>query len=299
MGAAAFDFETYYSRRVARVERALRAAVPALKARRLKRAMDYSLLAGGKRLRPILVMAAAEACGAPADAVLPTACAFEILHTYSLIHDDLPAMDDDDLRRGRPTCHKAFDEATAILAGDGLLTLAFELIARNGARAGVGAAAALEASRVLARAAGGEGMVGGQMLDLEAEGRRTGLSGLKDIHSAKTGALLTAALEAGAVLAKATPARRRALVSYGRHLGLAFQVADDILNVVGDQAKLGKRVGSDAQAHKATYPALLGLQKAREIAHNELRLGLAALKPFGSAGEPLRRLARFVVERDR
>jgi geranylgeranyl pyrophosphate synthase len=159
--------------------------------------------------------------------------------------------------------------------------------------------AALEASRVLANAGGGEGMVGGQMADIEAEGRDVTLSGLKAIHAGKTGALITAALEAGAVLAGAPPKRRAALVSYGTHLGLAFQVADDILNVVGDEAKLGKRVGSDAQSHKATYPAIVGLQKARKIADNELSLGLAALKPFGPAGEPLRSLARYIVERDR
>jgi len=293
------DFQAYYSARRALAETALRRAVPRFKPARLKRAMDYSLLAGGKRLRPVLVMAAAEACGAPASRVLPMACAFEVLHTYSLIHDDLPAMDDDDLRRGRPTCHKAFDEATAILAGDGLLTLAFELAARNGAVPGVKDKDALEASRILAVAAGGQGMVGGQMADIEAEGRPVGLAGLKAIHAGKTGALITGALEAGAVLAGASPSRRRALAAYGRHLGLAFQVADDILNVVGDPAKLGKGVGSDAAAHKATYPGLLGLQKARQIADNELARGLAALAPFKGAGEHLRGLARFVVERDR
>jgi geranylgeranyl diphosphate synthase type II len=299
MAAADFDFGVYYAARRALAEKALGKAVPRLKPLRLKRAMEYSLLAPGKRLRPVLVMAAAEACGAPAARVLDCACAFEALHTYSLIHDDLPAMDDDDLRRGRPTCHKAFDEATAILAGDALLTLAFELVARNAGAAGVKPKDALEASRILAKAAGGEGMVGGQMADIEAEGRAVGLAGLKAIHAGKTGALITAALEAGAVLAGAAPTRRRALVSFGRHLGLAFQVADDILNVEGDPAKLGKRVGSDAEAHKATYPSLLGLQKAKKIAQNELAAALASLLPFGRSGEALRGLARFVVERDR
>lgn len=299
MKTRAFDFSDYYASRLALVEKALRRSVPRLKVPRLKRAMEYSLLGKAKRLRPVLVMAAAEACGAPAARVLDTACAFEALHTYSLIHDDLPAMDDDDLRRGRPTAHKAFDEATAILAGDALLTLAFELVARNAAVAGVKALDAVEASRILAHAAGGEGMVGGQMADIEAEGRRTGLAGLKAIHAGKTGALITAALECGAVLAGAPAPRRRALAAYGRHLGLAFQVADDILNVEGDPAKLGKGVGSDAEAGKATYPALLGLQNAKKIAHNELALALAALKLFGAAGEALRCLAAFVVERDR
>jgi geranylgeranyl diphosphate synthase type II len=294
---SAFDFPRYYAQRQALVEKALRRAVPAQKPARLKRAMEYSLLAGGKRLRPVLVMAAAEACGGRPERVLPAACALEALHTYSLIHDDLPAMDDDDLRRGRPTCHKAFDEATAILAGDGLLTLAFELLA--GVVGSAGPAAALESVRLLAKAAGGQGMVGGQMADLLGEGARLSLAQLKSIHAGKTGALITVSLEIGAVLAGADPARREALVDFGRHIGLAFQVADDILNVEGDVAKLGKATGSDADRDKSTYPGLLGLQKAKKIAHHELMAGLKALHPLGRAGEPLAALARFVVERDR
>jgi geranylgeranyl diphosphate synthase type II len=293
------DFKRYYAARQARVEAALKRAVPPHKPARLKRAMDYSLLAGGKRLRPVLVIAAAEACGASAARVLPTALAFECLHTYSLIHDDLPAMDDDDLRRGRPTCHKAFDEATAILAGDALLTLAFELVARNARVRGMKPAAVVEASRILAVAAGAQGMVGGQMADIGAEERRVGLAQLKAIHAGKTGALIRGALEAGAVLAGAKPAQRRALAAYGRHIGLAFQIADDLLNVTGDQKKLGKRTGSDAGRGKSTYPALLGLQKARRFADNELKAALKALRPLGPSGEPLAALARFVIERDR
>ena len=294
-----FDFKRYYAQRQDWVERALRGAVPPQKPARLKQAMDYSLLAGGKRLRPVLVLAAAEAVGGQAVQVLPTACAFECLHTYSLIHDDLPAMDDDDLRRGRPTCHKAFDEATAILAGDGLLTLAFELVADNAGVKGVKPEAVVQASLILARAAGGEGMVGGQMADLLGEGRKLSVAGLKAIHAGKTGALITGALEAGAVLAGAKPAQRAALAAYGAHVGLAFQVADDILNVEGDAKKLGKATGSDAQKGKSTYPGLLGLQKAKKIAHDELAAALKALRPLGAPGEPLAALARFVIERDR
>ena len=293
------DFKRYYSQRLKTVEAALRSCVPALKPARLREAMRYSLLAGGKRLRPILVMAAAEACGAPAEAVLPTACAFEALHTYSLIHDDLPAMDDDDLRRGRPTLHKAYDEATAILAGDALLTLAFELVASNAKKPSVGPAAALEASRVLAQAGGAQGMVGGQQADLLGEGRKVSLAGLKAIHAGKTGALITAACEAGAVLAQAPAAKRKALRDYGRHIGLAFQVADDILNVVGEAEKMGKSTGSDQALGKATYPALVGLVRARQIAQNEWDSAEKALRPLGKAAEPLRQLARFVIERDR
>ncbi len=292
-------FEKYYQSRQVQVERALRACVPTLKPPRLRQAMRYSLLAGGKRLRPILVMAAAEACGGKAASVLPTACAFEALHTYSLVHDDLPAMDDDDLRRGRPTLHKAYDEATAILAGDALLTLAFELVADNAQVRDVGAAAAIEASRILAVAAGGQGMVGGQQADLLGEGRKVGLAGLKAIHAGKTGALITGACEAGAVLAKASQVQRKALRDYGCHIGLAFQVADDILNVVGEQKKLGKRTGSDKELGKATYPGIVGLVRARQIAQNEWDQAEKALRPLGKAGEPLRQLARFVIERDR
>lgn len=295
------DLKTYLEDRRALVNRALEGYLPAGRgpATRVLEAMRYSLFAGGKRLRPILCLAAAEAVGGDPGEALPVACALEMIHTYSLIHDDLPAMDDDDLRRGRPTCHKAFDEATAILAGDALLTLAFELAARNARVAGVEPSAAAEAARILAVAAGAAGMVGGQMADIQAEGRRTTLARLKAIHAGKTGALIAAALEAGAVLAAAPQAKRRALAAYGRHIGLAFQVADDILNVVGDQKKLGKRTGSDAGRGKATYPALLGLQKARRFAHNELAGALRSLAPLGPAGEPLAALARFVVERDR
>jgi geranylgeranyl diphosphate synthase type II len=296
---AAFNFKRYYAQRQGWVEQAMKQAVPPLKPARLKAAMDYSLLAGGKRLRPVLVMAAAEAVGGHAVQVLPTACAFECLHTYSLIHDDLPAMDDDDLRRGRPTCHKAFDEATAILAGDALLTLAFELVADNAAVKGVEPQAVVEASLILARAAGGQGMVGGQMADLLGEGKRLSLAGLKAIHAGKTGALITGALEAGAALAGAKPAQRAALAAYGAHIGLAFQVADDILNVEGDAKKLGKATGSDAEHGKSTYPGLLGLQKAKKIAQDELAAALKALRPLGAKGEPLAALARFVIERDR
>ena len=297
--SASAAFIRYYKQRQQAVERALKVCVPALKPKRLRDAMRYSLLAGGKRLRPILVMAAAEACGGKPTDVLATACAFEVLHTYSLVHDDLPAMDDDDLRRGRPTLHKAYDEATAILAGDALLTLAFELTARNAQVAKVGPAAAVEATRILAGASGAQGMVGGQQADLMGEGRKVSLAGLKAIHAGKTGALITAACEAGAVLAHAPVSKRRALRDYGRHIGLAFQVADDILNVVGEKAKMGKAVGSDKALGKATYPALVGLVRARQIAQNEWDQAEKALRPLGASGEPLRQLARFVIERDR
>jgi geranylgeranyl diphosphate synthase, type II len=261
---------------------------------RLAEAMRYSTLAGGKRLRPVLCLLAAEACGCALEDALPAACALEMVHTYSLIHDDLPAMDDDDLRRGRPTCHRAFDEATAILAGDGLLTLAFELIARPPARA------AAECIRILAEAAGPRGMVGGQMADLQAEGRTDAtVEELEAIHRRKTGALFSAPLRMGAALATAPAALREALEIYGRAVGLAFQIIDDLLDVQGDEAKLGKRVRKDSGLGKWTYPGLLGVDGSRAKARQLADEALAALAPLGGRGDALKALAVDLLERDR
>lgn len=263
---------------------------------RLAEAMRYSILAGGKRLRPVFCLLAAEACGADRMAAMPAACAVEIVHTYSLIHDDLPAMDDDDLRRGRPTCHKAFDEATAILAGDGLLTLAFELIGREvrPASAAVGCVIAL------AQAAGPTGMVGGQMADLEAEGRTDGtLQALEAIHLRKTGALLRASLRMGAVIAGAPESWLGALDGYGRAVGLAFQIVDDLLDVHGDEVKLGKRVNKDSGLGKWTYPGFLGVEGSRALAKQLADEAAEALAPLGPRGGRLRSLALELLERDR
>jgi geranylgeranyl diphosphate synthase type II len=263
---------------------------------RLAAAMRYSVTAGGKRLRPVLCLLAAEACGGDPSAALPAACAVELVHTYSLIHDDLPAMDDDDLRRGRPTCHKAFDEATAVLAGDGLLTFAFELIAAHVRPA----PAALGCVRALAEAAGPEGMVGGQMADLLAEGRTDGTAeALEAIHRRKTGALLRASLKMGAIAADATPPLVEALDAYGRAVGLAFQIVDDLLDVEGDEAKLGKRVNKDAGLGKWTYPGFLGVEGSRLRAKQLADEAVAALAPLGARGEGLRALAVDLLERDR
>jgi geranylgeranyl diphosphate synthase type II len=263
---------------------------------RLAEAMRYSVLAGGKRLRPLLVLMAAEACGAKEAAALPAACAVEIVHGYSLIHDDLPAMDDDDLRRGRPTCHRAFDEATAILAGDGLLTLAFEILAREVRPRD----AALECIGALAEAAGPCGMVGGQMADLQAEGRNdASIEELEAIHRRKTGALLRASLRMGAAVAQATEKETEALDAYGRSVGLAFQIVDDLLDVEGDEAKLGKRVKKDSHLGKWTYPALLGVEASRSRARALAEEAVAALGPLGERGGRLRDLAWNLLERDR
>jgi geranylgeranyl diphosphate synthase type II len=264
---------------------------------RLAEAMRYSVQAGGKRLRPALCLMAAEACGAdPAEAIAP-AVAVELVHTYSLIHDDLPAMDDDDLRRGRPTCHKAFDEATAILAGDGLLTLAFELIARHTRPP----EAALACVRALAEGAGPAGMVGGQMADLEAEGRDDPTpEALEAIHRRKTGALLRASLRMGAHVARAPEPSVAALDTYGHAVGLAFQIVDDLLDVEGDEVKLGKRVQKDSNLGKWTYPALLGVAGSRQKARALAEEAVAALSPLPAASTGhLRALAWRLLERDR
>ena len=263
---------------------------------RLAEAMRYSVLAGGKRLRPALALMAAEACGADPAVALPAACALEMVHTYSLVHDDLPSMDDDDLRRGRPTCHKAFDEATAVLAGDGLLTLAFEVLAAHVRPP----EAAIRCVRELAEASGPAGMVGGQMADLLAEGRTDGdATALEAIHRRKTGALLRAALRLGGISAGADADTVAALDTYGQGVGLAFQIVDDLLDVQGDEAKLGKRVNKDSALGKWTYPGFLGVEGSRERARQVVGDAVAALAPLGDRGARLRALAWDLLERDR
>ncbi len=302
IGPSGLDEYLHRARRV--VEEALAASLPPVEEgpdaacpSRLAGAMQYSLLGGGKRLRPVLCLMAAEACGADPAAAVPAACALEMVHTYSLIHDDLPAMDDDDLRRGRPTCHKAFDEATAILAGDGLLTLAFEVIARDVQPP----LAALRCIRILAEAAGPLGKVAGQMADLEAEGRPEDgtLAELEAIHRRKTGALLRAPLQMGAAIAGADDEQTEALDRYGKAVGLAFQIVDDLLDVQGDEAKLGKRVGKDSELGKWTYPRFLGVDGSRRRARQLAEEAVAALAPLGDRADGLRGLALALLERDR
>lgn len=268
----------------------------------IRRAMRYSIFAGGKRLRPMLLIAAAEACGTRGGKVLKAASALEMIHTYSLIHDDLPAMDDDDLRRGKPTNHKVYGEAIAILAGDGLLTSAFDAAARNAAACRLKGPATAELIRVIAEGAGTRGMVGGQVADLQAGNGRYLKNGnaaklLEYIHLHKTAALITASLQAGAILAGATKSQRRALTEFGRTTGLAFQIADDILDVVGDKKKLGKR-GSDRDNNKLTYASLHGLTKARGEAETLRLRAHRALKPFGARAEVLHEIADFVIARE-
>ncbi len=292
------EFQEYMAARRRQVEAALDRYTAGLDAPpRLREAMRYSLLAGGKRLRPILVIAASELFGLEAEDVMPGACALEMIHTYSLIHDDLPCMDDDDLRRGRPTCHKVYGEAMAVLAGDALLTHAFQLMAEQGDVARVGPARAVRATAELARAAGAEGMVGGQVEDLEWEGRRADEAQLRRIHSLKTGALFRAAVRMGGILAGAGEEDLERLGRYAEQFGLAFQIWDDVLDVTGDAAVTGKGVGRDARREKSTYVTLFGVEGARERAYAAVRKALAELQPFGQAGWVLRALAESVVDR--
>ena len=260
----------------------------------LAEAMTYSLKAGGKRIRPVLCMLAAEAVGAAAESALGCAMALEYIHTYSLIHDDLPAMDDDDLRRGKPTCHKAFDEATAILVGDSLLAMAFETLARDVRPAEVAAAC----SAALARAAGPCCLVGGQADDLAPPAADDSLAALESIHRRKTGALIETSLRLGALTAQANPEQLRAIVDYGRPLGLAFQITDDLLDVRGNAATAGKRVGKDAQCGKLTFPGLLGIDESARRAEQLIAQACAAVAPLGPAAGSLEVLARSVLERN-
>ena len=267
----------------------------------IRKAMRYSIFAGGKRLRPVLVIAAAECCGGRGKSVLKTAAALEMIHTYSLIHDDLPAMDDDDLRRGKPTNHKVFGEAIAILAGDGLLTYAFEAAANNAASCGLSARRTSQLVKIIAEGSGTRGMVGGQVADLEAEGRKNGRGAtklLEYIHLHKTAALIIASLEAGAILAGASDKQARALRDYGRAIGLAFQIADDILDVVGDKKKLGKS-GSDRDNDKLTYASLYGIEAARKKAARLIADAHRLLKPFGEKAAVLHELADYIISREK
>ncbi len=263
-------------------------------------AMRYSLFAGGKRLRPLLAMSASHAVGGAPDEAIPFACAIEMIHTYSLVHDDLPAMDDDDLRRGKPTAHRVFGESIAILAGDALLTHAFaSLVAMPGDWDAAKILRRTRATALLARACGTAGLIGGQVDDLAHEGRSVDAPTLERIHRAKTGALLEASVSGGAVLGGADAGQLKVLECYGRAIGLAFQIVDDVLDATGSSEKLGKTAGKDRAAGKATYVSVHGIEPARERAAELLREALESLTPLGDAAEALRELARRIVERER
>ncbi len=265
---------------------------------RIVAAMQYAVMGNGKRLRPILCMAAAESVGGTSRDVLLPACALELMHTYSLIHDDLPAMDDDRLRRGKPTCHVAFDEATAILAGDALLTLVFEILADSKIPAPT-PAVQLRVIQLIAEAGGYQGMIEGQMRDIFSEGKQLSVDALKSSHALKTGALINAAIETGVTLAGGNQQQIKTLSEYANDIGLAFQVADDILNVEGDPDQMGKAVGTDVARQKNTYPALLGLEASKVLADELVHHALRVLEPFDHSADPLRAIAKYIIERKR
>jgi geranylgeranyl diphosphate synthase type II len=266
----------------------------------LYKAIQHSLFAGGKRIRPILSIASFEAVGGKGEGILPYACALEMVHTYSLIHDDLPAIDNDDYRRGKPTCHKVFGEAIAILAGDGLLTEAFRLMANRPIidHPSMDDGLVLDLIHEVAHAAGVSGMVGGQVTDVESEGKAVDLLTVQYIHTHKTGAMILASVRVGAKLGGAKEAILKALTCYGENLGLAFQIADDILNVEGKAALMGKKTGSDLSKGKATYPSVLGVEESKRRAIELVGSAVDALSQLGQEADPLREIARFVIARE-
>jgi geranylgeranyl diphosphate synthase, type II len=291
------NLKAYLRSRQKKIDRALERYLPSENARppTIHKAMRYSLFAGGKRLRPILCLAAAETCGGKIDNALPLACALECIHTYSLVHDDLPSMDNDDFRRGRPTCHKVFGEGIAVLAGDALLTIAFEIVSRAKLSARYNMSILL---REIAVAAGSRKLIAGQVADLEGEGRKIDMAGLRYIHENKTAAILTTSVRLGAMSAGANPKQLDAITKFGRALGLAFQIIDDILDVTQTSEKLGKSAGKDVAAKKATYPAVIGLEKSRLEAKRLTRQAHNALSIFDGKGEALHALANYLLERE-
>ena len=293
----AFDVAAYLALARHRVEAALDGSLEPERPESLRESMRYSLLAGGKRLRPILCLAAFELAGGEGDLAMPTAVALEMIHTMSLIHDDLPAMDNDDLRRGRPTNHKVFGEAKAILAGDALLTRAFEMVALRSP--GVPAERLLQVVGELSLASGAPGLVGGQVVDLECEGKSVDLETLEYIHLHKTGALLRACVISGALVAGADAKLQAALHTYARGIGLAFQIIDDILDVTASSDVLGKTAGKDLTADKTTYPKLLGLEESRRRADGLVNEAKAALDPWRERAMPLLAIADYITSRDR
>ena len=294
------DLKLYLKEQCARIDEALDRFLPKESdlPHTVHKAMRYSVFAGGKRVRPILLLAACEAVGGNTRNAVPAACSMEMIHTYSLIHDDLPAMDDDDFRRGNPTNHKVFGEAIAILAGDALLTEAFKLVSDPGFADGCDPSALLAVIHEIATCAGSAGMVGGQVIDMESEGRLDiDLPTVQYIHTHKTGALIKASVVSGALLGGASGQKLAAITRYGEAAGLAFQIADDILDIEGTTEEIGKDAGSDQARGKATYPAVIGLAAAKEEAREMMDEALRSLDIFGAEADPLREIARYIVQR--
>jgi geranylgeranyl diphosphate synthase, type II len=291
-----FDLGTYLSSKRREINTALDSMFPHTSPQ-IVMAMRHSLMAGGKRLRPILCLAAVEAVGGKTRNAIRTACAIEMIHTYSLIHDDLPAMDDDELRRGQPTCHAAFDEATAILAGDALLTMAFEVLSSMESTRENQAPDLIHVIHILSEAAGYKGMIEGQMQDMAAEGESLALKDLEKMHALKTGALIEASVTAGAILGKGSLFQVQQLKIYSKNIGLAFQVTDDILNIEGDPKIMGKNVGSDQVHLKSTYPLVLGMDRSKEFAKKLVSDALKALENFDTKAHSLRAIANYIIDR--
>lgn len=293
------DFLAELEKRAGIVNRALDQMVPAAGTYPdvLHEAVRYSLFAGGKRLRPVLALTTAEMLGGSADDIMPAACALELIHTYSLVHDDLPAIDNDDLRRGMPTCHRKFGEAIAILAGDALLTMAFELITRCPLNGRITPGRLLKVVAEVSAAAGTAGLIGGQVVDILSAADRVSKDTLAYIHRNKTGAMYTISVRTGAILSGAGEEDLRRLTEYSGNLGMAFQITDDILDIVGDEEIMGKPAGSDIKNNKATYPALYGIERSRAMAAHEADMAIKLLEPYGQRADFLRELVRFVVNR--
>ncbi len=293
-----FDLNSYLKQQKTLVEQALERSITVTKPEKIYEAMRYSLLAGGKRLRPILCLATCDLTGGKSEMAMPTACALEMIHTMSLIHDDLPAMDNDDFRRGKPTNHKVYGDDIAILAGDGLLAYAFEYVATK--TKNVAPENIVRVVACLGRTVGAAGLVGGQVLDLESEGK-TDITAetLSFIHTHKTGALLEASVVSGAILANASEADIKRLSQYAQNIGLAFQIIDDILDITATDEQLGKTAGKDLEAQKATYPSLWGLEKSQLKARELVDSAIAQLSVYGAKAEPLRAVANYIVTRDR
>lgn len=291
-----FDLKSYLSSKRKQINETLD-SIFANNSSKIVKAMKYSLMAGGKRIRPVLCVAAAETVGGQSQDVIRAACALEMIHTYSLIHDDLPAMDNDEIRRGQPTCHVAFDEATAILAGDALLTLAFEVLSSTEFVQENLVLNWMKVIQTLSAAAGYKGMIEGQMQDMAGEGHLLSLEDLENMHALKTGALIEASVTVGAILGKGSFDQIQQLKIYAKNIGLAFQITDDLLDVEGDPNVMGKDVGSDRARSKSTYPALLGIEQSKQFAKKLVNNGLKALDYFDNKAHPLRAIAYYIVDR--
>ena len=293
------DIHRYLDQQRQRVDRFLEQSLPGTldDPEKLYESMRYSLLAGGKRIRPILTIAAAQALGCDKDAMLPFAASLEFVHTYSLIHDDLPAMDDDDYRRGRLTNHKVFGDGMAILAGDALLTMAFELCSQDDEANSLTADQRLKIIRELAFGSGHQGMVGGQVMDIQAENQEVELAHLQKIHSHKTGQLIRAAVRIGGIIGGASSAQLESLTGYAEDIGLAFQIADDVLNKVGTREELGKDAGTDEKRGKKTYPSFFGIDGSRQLGEECVERAIKRLESFDQQADPLRQIATYIIER--